>query len=476
MKLERSMTQAGRAASVVARPLAVGLLVSAFVPHASAGPGDHVRIGPSEWTPGVSSGVEYHSNVFLADGLLNEEEPGVAFRTVPSVKVALDSRAVAMAFEGSWFLRKYLDITPDNGLEATNLDRYRDAQARLELLALRQHRVSLRVDDRFQISSAPGQLESAVAGSDANISLLTNDLRAGISLRPGSALDVSGLFALGTNRYDVPEGLTSDGQANLNDRLTYGPQGDVTWKFLPRTAFVLRGGMHWLDWDQNMVRTLGASAGAGSFGTYLAKPDATKWWSSTGLRGNITDRLAITTEFGFGQMTYDEASVLDAAQGLGPDAVAEARSASAAYARDLDSVWDGVTADLKVAYAMGAIEDDRGQTVSVGYRKDFRDAFFSNYVVSHALNTRWDGDFGRVLGAHAAFDVRSDAYVGEITRDDLLLSAEVGGSVTVADWFALQGAAGWRQRACGDPTCEDGRFYGIQYDDVYAQCSLSVSY
>jgi hypothetical protein len=476
MKLERSTTQAGRTAPGVVRPLAVGFVVFACARGAVAGPGSHVRVGPSEWTPGLTSGVEYHSNLFLADGQTNEEEPGVAFRTAPSVTIGLDGRTVALRFEGAWYLRKYLDITPDNGLEATNLDRYRDGEARLELLAFRQHRVGLRVDDRFQISSAPGQLESAEAGSNANIGLMANDLRAGVSLRPGSALEVAALFALGTNRYDVPEGLTSNGQATLNDRVTYGPQGDVTWKFLPRTAFALRGGAGWLDWDQNMVRTLGASAGASSFGTYLAKPDAFKWWTSGGLRGNITERVAITTEIGYGQMDYDAQSVLDAAQVIGADAVAEAQSASAAYATDLDSVWDGVTADLKVAYAMGAIEDDRGQTVSVGYRKDFRDAFFSNYVISHALSTRWDGEFGRVLGAHAAFDVRTDGYVGEITRDDVLLSAEIGGTVTVAEWFSLQGGAGWRQRACGDPACEGGKFYGIQYDDVYAQCSLAVSY
>lgn len=476
MKLARSTTRTGRTAPVVARPLALGVLVCVYACPAIAGPGDHVRIGPSDWTPGLSSGVEYHSNVFLADGLLNETEPGVAFRTVPSVKVALDRRTVALAFEGAWFLRKYLDITPENGLESTNLDRYRDAEARVELVALRERRVSLRAENRFQVSSSPGQLESASLGSDANIGLQTNDLRAGIALRPGSALDVNLVGSVVTNRYDVPEGLSANGEASLNDRLTYGPQGDIAWRFLPRTSLAVRGGMGWLDWDQNMVRTLGASAGTGSFGAYLAKPDASKWWASGGLRGNVTERVATTIEFGFGQMDYDEQSVLDAARAIGGDAVAEAQAASAAYATDLDSAWDGVTADVKVAYAMGALEEERGQTVSVGYRKDFRDAFFSNYVLSHALSTRWDGDFGPSLGAHASFDVRSDGYVGEITRDDLMLSAEVGGTVTVADWFSLQGAGGWRQRACGDPTCENGKFYGIQYDDFYAQCNLVVSY
>ena len=437
---------------------------------ALAAPGDHVQFAGGEWTPSVSTGVEYHTNAFLADGVINQTTPGLSWRTHPRLSANFTSEANELHAGTGWHFNKYVDTTPDDGFNVTNLDRFSDADAQFNLSAFKNRRIGLRVDERFDSQSSPASLETA-ENTDANIGMLSNDLRAGLAVRPGTALEIGLLGTYGVDRYTVPDSLTTDGDANLNNRSNYGPLVDVKWRFLPKTAVTFRGSANWLTWDNNLVAALGSG---GTYGTFIGKPDAFKWQAMGGLRGNLSQRIAVVAEVGYGQMTYDEQTVVDAAASLGSAAVAEV-SDSSGFGADLSGL-EGVSVNGMLTYALGASTKERGHTLTFGYRKDFQDAFFTNYSSYHNVNVRYEGKYAYGLGAFTDFTFRLDSYSGEIIRDDNTLKLKAGTSWDARQWLSLSGTVQWDERACADETCEGGAFYGVQYDDVSGRLGATVRY
>ncbi len=437
---------------------------------AVAAPGEHIQVAGGEIVPSVTTGVEYHTNAFLADGVINQTTPGLSWRTNPRLSAEFTSPSNELHLGTGWHFNKYVDTTPDDGLNVTNLDRYADADAQVNVALRKDSVLGLRLDNRFDSQSSPASLETA-ENTDANIGMLSNDLCAGLAVRPGSALEIGLLGTYGIDRYSVPDALTTDGSANLNNRGNYGPLVDVKWRFLPRTAVTCRGSANWLTWDNNLVAALGPG---GTYGTFIGKPDAFKWQAMGGLRGNLSQRLAVVAEVGYGQMTYDEQSVVDAAASLGAAAVAEVSDTSG-FGADLSGL-DGLSVNGMVTYALGATTKERGHTVSLGYRKDFQDAFFTNYSAYNNLNVRYEGKYAYGMGALADFTFRVDSYKGEIVRSDNTLKLRVGTSWDPRDWLSLNGTFGWDERACADEECEGGAFYGVQYDDVSARLGATFRY
>jgi hypothetical protein len=334
--------------------------------------------------------------------------------------------------------------------------------------------VGVRVDDHFEVLSTPAQLETAAADTNANVRLTSNDARAAVVVRPGSALEVGLGGNVGLDRYDVPAVLASDGNPNLNNRTTFGPVLDARWRFLPRTSVVGKIALNWLEWENNLVNAVGpdVAAAGNPYGTYIGKPDATKWHASTGLRGQVTERLAVVAELGFGQMDYDDASVRASA---GAAQSGEVGAGGEAFTRDLATFGEGFTTNLLVRYGL---DGDGRHVVDFGYKKDFQDAFFTNYVVYNNVSASYRGNLGTRTRVETEGTLRFDDYYGEVTRSDIILRVRAG-----AHWrpraespleFGL--SAGWNERACADVACENGGFYGVQYDDFYSRLAITYTH
>lgn len=60
---------------------------------------------------------------------------------------------------------------------------------------------------------------------------------------------------------------------------------------------------------------------------------------------------------------------------------------------DDTTIGDGILVNLQVSYA-----PLRGQTLTAGYRKDFQDAVFTNYVAYNFVFFRYEGTFQNRLG------------------------------------------------------------------------------
>jgi len=449
--------------------------MSLAVSTAQASPGDHVRVGDATVTPSVQSGFEYHSNAYLLEG--GDGAPPVAasdWTLTPRLAADLDNRNLELHFGLGWALKKFVDFDTEDAYNVQNLDHFKDFDANLGVYALNKNVLGLRLDDKFEISNTPAKVQTAEEGISANYTHLSNDLNAGIAIRPGSALEIALLGNAGVDRYDVPEPLVEDGDPNINNRSNYGPVLDVKWRFLPKTSLLFTGSANWLRWDHNLVYAIGPDVEGVNYGQYIGKPDALAWRFATGIRGQFTDKIAAEAQLGYGRMTYDEDSVLEDpnAQSLPSTSTEIAQTGAETFARDLTSFGEGFTVNTQVAWS-----PVRGHTVTAGYKKDFQDAFFTNYVVYNYLFVRYEGLFASRVGLTGEITYRLDAFHGEVARKDNNTRMKVTGAYRFNDFLAANLAAGWVQRACGDENCGPGGiFYSTQYDDFTVSAGATFTY
>jgi hypothetical protein len=464
-----------RTAREAATTVVVAALVSLAGP-AHAEPGEHIRAGDATITPSVSTGMEYHSNVYLADGGSNSPEVSApSWVLSPRVAVDLAGKEILLDFGLGYKIQKYFDTNPNDPYEVENLDRYNQFDAKLSLNALPTGMFGVKVNDQFQVINTPAELQTAEAGTNANVVQTSNDAYGGLAIRPGSALEVDALGNVGVDIYTVPSELLSEDESSFNNRANYGPQVKASWRFLPKTAVTSSFSYSWIRWDRNFIEALGPEVEGSNTGLSLGKPDATSWRLLAGIRGQITAKMAVLGEAGFGQMYYDEQSVLDAAQGQvsanSTELQVKEDGTGDDFARDLTGFGEGLLVNLQLAYA-----PIKGQTITLGYKKDFQDAVFTNYVAYNDVYVRYEGLFANKFGATAQVDARFDGYHGEVTRNDLNLKTRLGGVYRATRFFSLGAGVGWAERACADTNCNDKEFYSTQYDDYSAEVGVTLTY
>lgn len=439
-------------------------------PTAHAAPGDHVRLGGALLTPSVMTGVEYHSNIYLADGSTQPEYDALSMVVKPELALELDNSKLQLKLAAAWGIKKFFDFEPDDAIVLENADRFTDVSVNLAVNALPKSVVGIRLEERFEVLNTPAEL--ATSEANANIVHVSSDLNGGLVVRPGSALEIAALGNFGLDSYTLPEVLAATAlNANINNRTAYGPVLKASWRFLPKTSLLGSASVNWTNWENNLITTVGPEGDGVEYGQYLGKPNALSWRTMWGVRGQLTSKLAAGAELGFGQMYYDEQTVIDAAGGL-PGSSAEIDTVGEnTFARDLTSFSEGFLVNAQLAYA-----PVRNHKLVFGYRKDFQDAFFTNYVAYNYLFARYEGLVVERLGLTGEVTYRIDAFHGEITRDDQNLGLKVGGAWKFNKLLSAGLSGGWNQRACLDAECENGVFYATQYDDVWAQLGATLAY
>jgi hypothetical protein len=392
----------------------------------------------------------------------------------PRLAADLDGQNTELHFGMGWDLKKFIDFDTSDAYNVQNLDHFKDFDANLGAYFLNRNLLGLRLDDKFEIANTPAKVQTADAGISANYTHLSNDLNAGVTVRPGSALEIALLGNVGVDSYDVPEPLAEDGDPNINNRQNYGPVLEVKWRFLPKTSLLLNGSANWLRWDHNLVYAIGPDVEGVNYGNYIGKPDAMAWRFSTGIRGQFTDKVAAEAQLGYGQMNYDEDSVLEdpSAQSLPSTSTEIAQTGDETFARDLTSFGEGFTINTQVAWS-----PVHGHTFTGGYKKDFQDAFFTNYVVYNFLFLRYEGLFASRVGLTGEITYRLDSFHGEVARKDNNTRLKVTGAYRFNDYLAANLGVGWVQRACGDKNCGPGGiFYSTQYDDFTVSAGATFTY
>ena len=441
-----------------------------------AGPGDHIGNDQVELAPSVGVWGGWRSNLYLQEGEAAggvATVPGSFLELRPALSLKINTADVALKADFAYKPRLYLSS------EVQNLNRFSFFDVGGEASLLPSSVVGFKVKDRFSLSGRETEAESA---DWAYLTVLTNDLAAAVVVRPGSSmdLDLGGKVATtsfqtdaGTNP-SISSGSGALGLATLNQKLQYGPYAALEYKFLPKTAFLLNYSQSWFVWGNNFLYARGDGlqpSEANGFDAYLGVPNGSDLRMSTGLRGRFTDRLLLGVELGYVKMSYDEQSVVDDASDTGGiDVSVDADPASQGFGKDLDGA---LMANLEVGYELA---DDN--QITVGYRRDYADIYFTNYLAYHQYQVKYEGLIADRLAPALSLSIRQETYEGEIARKDNFLRARGDLTYKAAKYLDISGGVWWTQRASMD--AQEGAYdpanAAIEYDDVNVHLGLTFTY
>jgi len=217
------------------------------------------------------------------------------------------------------------------------------------------------------------------------------------------------------------------------------------WKFLPRTSLILDGDVTRFDWQQNAV-----SGG----GNTVQLPDSTHFRIMSGLRGRLTERVVVVAQLGYGSASYGPSAARGAACPTQPVFGVQSKPA-------------GLQPLLGVAQVVYAF--DEGRKVTLGYRKDFDDVFFSNFMAYHRVYGTLSSDFGTRVSTGATASIRQESYRGEVSRNDVFLDLGGHASYQIREWVSATGGVGYQQRlSAATPN--------VQYNDIQPRLLMTFSY
>lgn len=404
--------------------------------HAQAG--DHIGNENFELAPSLTMTTQQRTNVYLQEGVIGGGEEVVAgtnLRIQPYLSLKAQSADVLFSSSVGYTARKYFQA------EIVNLDRYRDFDVKGTLDLLRRSVVGLNIDNRFQIN---GFESEAAKADDPYIQILSNDLSARLALRPGTSLEVEAGADVSIDNYSGPESNSDFVRTGQNDRLGFGPVVDVKWRFLPKTAVVGRAEWESFTWANNVVEASGSDEA-------IAIPNGQIIRAETGLRGRFTERMVLNMTAGYGMALYDETS--------------SGAAAGDSSAVDLKGL-QGVLLGMNINYS--PVDT---QNFVLGYRRDFQDVFFTNYVAYNGLNASYTGVFADRYTVDLSGSYRLENYDGEVDRTDHRIVTNGTLSFAATRYLDLSVGGGWRRRASADQLNPD-----VEFDDMDVRVSMRLSY
>ena len=427
--------------------------VCSFGSVASASPGDHIRVGAAEVTPSVQFVNQWQSNVYLQE---DSEQSGLNLQVVPGFSVELDGNDIQLSVDASYTARQYLDSA------FSNLNQYSETDFEFDMVALPNSTVGFDFNDSFSVST---HATEATYADRALITHITNNASGSLSIHPGGALDVDLGGHLSYDDFFTPqEASLANTAANLNSKTHYGPKVGIKWTFFPRTAFVLNYAQSWFDWDRNLVVAKGDETGnSQDLGAWLAIPDGATWRVTGGLMGRFTPRLLLNVIGGYGQITYDEQTVIDY-QGNTDATPAEVDPASVGFGQDLGGFPGGIIGKVQLEWS-----PNFANVITLGYSKDFEDSWFTNYLSYHYGFLRYKLLMGAKLGVTSEFGYRIESYVGEVTRTDQMINSRVGIDYHASSWLDVGINTRWTRRLNPESPV-------IEYDDLSAALTFTATY
>lgn len=428
-------------------------LLLASVAHAE--PGGHIHLGNStEIAPSLQVAGEYHSNPYLTeDSEQDPATPGGALAVAPSVVVSVDTPDLALQFAGGLIIRKYFAeaLTP--------LDRYSDYSLTLNADVLPQSKIGVHVDEKLVNRSRAIEVDEETADEPADLNLvhLSNLTRVQLAIHPGGALsvDVGGHFSSDT--YKTPEDADTDFLDRKNGRLGYGPDLDADWRFFPRTAVVLDAYADFFDWQRNIL-----DFGSGN---YLSKPDGMELHTLLGVRGQLTDKVVVGVLAGYGQISNDTSSVTDFTS-AGPIDAATLAGLVADAELDLSGFPGGLLVTVE-----GAWSPAENHTLTLGFRRDFDDVSFTNYVAYNNVIGRYQGLLADRFSVLGEVLLRLESYEGAVVRDDSFFRGRLDLAFRTTSFLDLGAGVVYSTRKN-----TEGGYSDVDYKDVTATFGATFTY
>lgn len=432
--MNRQKTIAGRAAPL--RLVGGAWLALLAGGDASAAPGDHIRAGVVEIVPSAGLGLAYHSNVYRAE----QGSAGAGSLNVqPGLQIKASGSDHEFQFDGDWSLRKFLFVGGDEADRAErlgNLDRFDTFTVAGSANLFKQGAVGLKLGEE---AARRNWVVDALAAEAPYLSMFRNAVNAGLRTNPGSALEVTPSFVWTYDSFQAPQFGENQESRALNKRNSVGGMVDAKWAFLPRTAFVANLDYVNNSWAINVVE----AQLNGPQASDLPIPNSSFVKATAGIDGRFTQRLSARGVIGFGTGFFSEQSV----------------ATSVAPVLAGVSAGDGLLAQVGVKYALvPASETGDGAALALGYSKDFRSSFFTDYVSFNQLSAELSGSFSSVRPA-VRYEGRFEGYRGTLARQDLVNTVRGTLSWVPREFFQIEGGAAVLSRSSSE---QSARFNDVQ--------------
>ena len=248
----------------------------------------------------------------------------------------------------------------------------------------------------------------------------------------------------------------ANGDRSYNARTTFGPEAKIDWAFFDRSSLVLEGGYEFTRWRENLVI---AGDAAGELGAFVGVHDSTAYRIRAGLVGRLSRSLSAVVVIGYGDTTFDEASVFASANN---DGTAETDPGADGLAVDLSGL-DSLLVDTQLKLEYGV-----GQSLVGGYRRDFQSSFFTNFVSYDYAYARANNRLGNAIGTSLEFGIRFEDFQGEVMRKDVRMLARGDVTYFARDCLEVGANVTWNQRASDDVE--------VEYDDLMVQLGAKLVY
>ena len=380
---------------------------------AAAGPGDHIRVGNTVVTPSVSASLFWRSNPYLSDGSDGEEvRSGAGLTLRPALDLKSKNSNYDFSLGSSYTGKKYITDGMDN------LNRWSDFEIRAALRALPEAKVGLALSNTLRNA---GRETDSTFSEDPYQGRFEEKVAAAAVLRPGSSMELSLGGTAALQKYTAPEdtAFQSDDPAGLNNRSAFGLVADYRWRFFPKTAVVVQVDQTWFRWEREVVPLAGTT-------DFTGKPDGSLLHAMAGVNGRFSEKVSLKALAGYGQVINDESSVVAAGQGL---------------AGDFETDYRGLALNSEVAY-----DATESQKVSVGYRRDFQDVYFTNFQIYDEVFLRYAGTYVDRLTLAGSLTRRVEDFGGTVSRSDRTIRPSVEAKYLVQDFLDVNAAMSWTQR------------------------------
>lgn len=410
--------------------VAAVLLVSAQA--AFAQPGDHIRAGDAVITPDIDIGMEYRTNIYRSE---SEPTPGANLRIAPGLTIGAKGPDHEVSFGAEWEARKFFYVGGNSTDSVSSFDRFSDFNLSGALDAFKRESVGFVLSDKMTLknTSSDGgepeeELDPDVESADTRRVPFTtqyrNVLTAGVRLSPGPALAITPKFRWAFDDF-LGAGFTPASARRYNRRHAYGPVLAAKWAFLPRTSFVGNLSYMLTTWEEPVTAE----------GQNL--PDSGHLKVSTGVQGRLTEKVKANAMVGYGTAFYDDPA--------NPDLAAEVDNVSG---------LDGLLLTLQTTYDV-----TDGHKLSAGYKKDFADSFFTNYISYNILYAQYKGTVSDVTPM-LRYGLRLEDYKGTVNYTSVVHQFRFDLGYEIQEWASIT-AGSWLQAR----TTPDIQHETVEYSD-----------
>ncbi len=363
--------------------------------------------------PGLVFTGAYQSNVYRTEA---DPEHDFTLQLRPHLRYLLKSDDANFKIYGEYLLKKYLGAFVDHAADPVghkDLDIYVNYMLGLSLMTRPKGQISFIVADDLQRLSREFDNQDRVFHRYSLMDRLTNNLRVGLEGRPGSSLQIRGMFHFDLGRYT---GANTQGVGAAANRIVYGQAFDLygsiqaSWRFFPKTQLLLMADFGHIIWDPtfaDLVNQDNADPALASLSQY----DSDHWRVWFGVQGKFSRQIALQGMVGYGNAYFPEAP--DAPNGNLKGA-------------------DGILGKVQLHWTPVMT-----QRITVGFLRDYRYLYFSNYYVTTNPYVRYEGQIAGFILPEAGFAYHFRKIAGDIDRQDHEIRANLGVEFQITDFFTI---------------------------------------